>query len=132
MKTTAVQSEIHQAPVPTGQSIFASAKRVLLAEVLGLADIPADRRMVMREDEIRISDLEFDIGPSFDPIISVPTPRVHGVILSPIRDGSNRVDAIIRTKLRPGNLRESYGGTFVSGSKALSELERKLHSRKLG
>ena len=106
MKTAAVQSGIHHAPAPNRQSIVASIKRALLTEVLGLADIPADRRMVTKEDDVRISDSEFDIGPSFDPIIHVPTSCVHGVILSPIRDGSNRVDAIIRTKRRPGSLRE--------------------------
>ena len=131
MKTSAVQTGI-QAPAQARASIFALVKQALLTELLGFAEIPANRRMVTREDDVRVSDSEFGIGPAFDPIISMPTSRVHGVILSPIRDGSNRVDAIVRTQRRPGSLRESYAGTFNYGSTALSELERELHSRNLG
>jgi hypothetical protein len=131
MNTTAIQPGTHQASPRNGQSLLASIKRAFLTEILGLAEI-LDRRMVTDESEVRISDSDFDIGPLLNPIINVPPPSVHGVILSPIGDGSNRVDAIVRTKLRPGSLRERYGGTFLSGDNAFLYLKKVLHSRNLG
>jgi hypothetical protein len=133
MNTTASLPATNQAPARTpGHSLFASIKRAFVTEVLGLAEIPAERHMVKEEDEVRISDSNFNIGPSDRPIISVPTSSVHGVILSPVSGEADMVDAIVRTKRRPGSLHESYGGTFSAASPALSELKRALHSRNLG
>jgi hypothetical protein len=101
-------------------------------QALGLAEIPRERRMVEAENEVRISDSSFDIGPTDKPFIHVGLSELHGVLLSPVSGISGQFDAIFRLKVRPGKLQEVYGGTFPSNSGAYARLKTVLKSRALG
>jgi hypothetical protein len=88
------------------------------------------RHVVTSADDVDFSGNTISIGPASS-VMNTHISDIEDVVLVPDNDFTN-YNAIFRYRRRGGGLEERYGGTFPSGSAALSKLKSNLKSHKLG